>query len=119
MTGNELKQLDGGAKITFGCKEYEVVLDFNAICDLEEKYGNFDNALKILDDIGNDLTKRGAMENIRFLFYVMLRHSDDKLTEHEAGRLITMQNIQRIVSSLGTAMTGTGSTEKNADSPQK
>lgn len=106
INGRDLKQIDDGIKINLGGKTYGLALDFNAICDLEEKYGSFEAAAKVLDNIGSDFSKPEAMRNIRFILCVMLRHSDDEMTEREAGKLITMQNVQDILNALGKAMSG-------------
>ncbi len=121
MTGKELKQAGSGSKIILGGKEYEIALDFNAICELEEKYGSFEKAVDVLDKIGKDLKIPGAMKDIRFLLYLMLRHTDDNITEHEAGKLLTMQDLQKTLDSLGGAMSGSigAGTEKNVESPQE
>jgi hypothetical protein len=119
MTGKELKQTGNITKIALGGKDYEIAMDFNAICDLEEHYGSFNKAAKVLDGIGADFDKVGAMKDIRFLLYVMLRHSDENLTEREAGRLMTLQDMQKIMNSLGEAMGQTEEEQKNAESPQE
>lgn len=106
ITGKDLKQSEGGKVITLGGKKYELAMDFNAICDLEERYGSFEKATKVLDSIGQDFKKPGVMKDIRFLLYVMLRHTDDEITERQAGKLITMGNMQEVMDSLGEAMHG-------------
>lgn len=107
ITGKDLKQSEGGKVMTLGGKEYTIVMDFNAICDLEDKYGSFEKANKVLDSIGQDFKKPGAMKDIRFLLYVMLRHTDDEITERQVGKLITQDNMQEVMNSLGKAMYGT------------
>lgn len=122
ITGKDLKQSEGGATITLGGKDYIIAMDFNAICDLEEKYGSFEKATMVLESIGSDFSKPGAMKNIRFILCVMLRHTDDEMTERKAGKLLTMDNMQQIMDTLGKAMCGT-TTENNdpkkVESPQE
>lgn len=121
ITGAELKNANAPKTIVLGGKEYEVALDMNAICDLEERYGSFENAAKTLDDIGQDFSKPDVMKNIRFILCVMLRHTDESMTEKQAGRLMTMQDMQHIMDSLGEAMGASvpETDEKNASSPQE
>lgn len=118
MTGKELKGTNG-AKIELGGKEYEIALDFNAICDMEEKYGSFQKAAQVLDGIGSNFDKPGAMKEIRFILCVMLRHTDEKMTEREAGRLMTLTDMQKIMNSLGEAMKQPDDGTKNVESPQE
>lgn len=120
ITGSELRGTGSAKTITLGGKTYEIALDMNAICDLEERYGSVDGAMKVLDGI-DDLNKPGVMKNIRFLLCVMLRHSDENMTEREAGRLMRLDDMQHIMNALGDAMQasmpeGDG---KNATSPQE
>ena len=112
LKGNDLKQLEGGPSITLGGKEYIIAMDFNAICDLEEKYGSFEKAVTILDSIGSDFSKPDAMKNIRFILCVMLRHTDDEMTERKVGKILTMDNMQEVMDALGKAM-GATTEDKN------
>lgn len=121
ITGKELKQSEGGTTIILGGKEYIIAMDFNAICDLEEKYGSFDKAIKILESIGQDFSKPGVMKNMRFILCTMLRHTDEEMTERKAGKLITTGNMQKIMDALGKAMYGTSTEveDPKAESPQE
>ena len=115
ITGNDLKQAESGEKISLGGKEYSLVVDFNAICDIEEKYGSLE---KGMGEIG-----KGKMIDVRFLLAVMLKHDDDEMNERKAGRLITNENMQEIFDVLGKAMFGSmpqsNGSEKKAESPQE
>jgi hypothetical protein len=115
ITGNDLKQAESGEKISLGGKEYSLVMDFNAICDIEEKYGSLE---KGMDEIG-----KGKMKDVRFLLAAMLKHDDDEMNERKAGKLITTENMQEIFDALGKAMSGSmpqpNGTEKKAESPQE
>lgn len=122
MTGSELKAT--GKKLTLGGKEYEIVLDMNALCEMEEKYGSIDKAFaslgKMVDGAGKGKVA-GGMKDIRFLLYVMMKHSDPNITETEAGQLMTIDQMQNIMDSLGSAMSNSlpEASEKNAESPQE
>lgn len=117
ITGKDLKQSEGGKTITLGGKKYTIAMDMNAICDLEEKYGSFEKAEKVLDEIAAfDFSKPGVISDLRFILCVMLRHTDDSMTERKAGKLITQDNMQEIMDSLGKAMYGTPT---EIDSPKE
>lgn len=129
INGNDLKQSQG-KKIALNGKEYDITLDFNGICELEDKYGSLEKALNTFSATfegmdGKGKIKGGSMKDIRFLLYVMLKHTDPHMTEYEAGHMLTITNMQEIVDSLGEAMTnsmpqseGEG-TEKKVNSPQE
>lgn len=113
ITGNDLKQAEGGPIIVLGGKTYQLCMDFNAICDIEEKYGSLD---KGMEKIGE-----GKLKDVRFLLAAMLRHLDDGMTERLAGKLITSENMQEVFDALGKAMNASmpGGTEKKEQSPQE
>ena len=58
IMGSELKEAKG-VHITLGGKDYNLVMDLNAIADIQDKYGDVDEGLKkILDE--------GKISDIRF-----------------------------------------------------
>jgi hypothetical protein len=115
IIGNDLKQVESGEKISLGGKEYGLVMDFNAICDIEEKFGSLEKGMKEIE--------KGMMKDIRFLLAAMLKHDDDEMDDRKAGRLITTENMQKIFDALGKAMSGSmpqpNGTEKKAEGPQE
>lgn len=132
ISGSELRDSSSGKTITLGGKNYEMVMDFNAICDLEERYGSFEKAFDAIfkkKEKGNKpednevKTDDISMKDMRFMLCVMLRHTDDDMTERKAGKLITANNMQQIMNALGKAMTGSmpqpEDDEKNAENPQE
>lgn len=77
--------------------EREVVLSLNAMAELEDKYGSIDSAFEKI--------KRGSIATIRFLLWcVLVPDGDTDLTEREIGRLIKLDNIQEIMSSVMDAL---------------
>lgn len=77
--------------------EREVVLSLNAMAELEDKYGSIDNAFEKI--------KHGSIATIRFLLWcVLVPDGDTDLTEREIGRLIKLDNIQEIMSSVMDAL---------------
>lgn len=77
--------------------EREVVLSLNAMAELEDKYGSIDNAFEKI--------KKGSIATIRFLLWcVLVPDGDTDLTEREIGRLIKLDNIQEIMTSVMDAL---------------
>lgn len=113
ITGNDLKQK--GTKINIGDKEYEIAMDFNVICELEEHYGSMDKVEAALS--------KSKMKDVRFILYAMLKQSDESLTEKQVGHMITVQNMQQIMDALGKAMQSAipeaDDDGKNIKSPQE
>ena len=103
ITGADLKQA-GGKSITLGGKDYEIALDMNAICDLEERYGDFEKAMGAIVKKDNDGKEHVSMKDMRFVLCTMLRHTDEGMTERRAGQLITTDNMQEVMDALGQAM---------------
>lgn len=110
MTGKDLKN-ESGVSIELGGKRYHLVLDFNALCDLEEKFGDLQSGLSALS--------AGKMRDVRFFLCIMLRHDCDEMEEREAGKLITPANMQQVMDALGKAMTESMPEPKNVKSPQE
>lgn len=77
--------------------EREVVLSLNAMAELEDKYGSIDNAFEKI--------KKGSIATIRFLLWcVLVPDGDTDLTEREIGKLIKLDNIQEIMTSVMNAL---------------
>lgn len=112
IAGKELKQGDG-VKITLGEKERNLSMDFNVICELENKYGTFEKASNALGG--------GKMKDVRFLLYAMLKQDDESLTEKAVGHMITLENMQPVIEALGASMKASvpQADEKNVKNPQE
>lgn len=78
-------------------KERELVIDLNALCELEERFETIEKAMEVI-------STSPKMQDIRFFLWLALSHGDEELTEKDVGKLITMQNIWGIVDKLGLAM---------------
>ena len=77
--------------------EREVVLSLNAMAELEDKYGSIANAFEKI--------KKGSIATIRFLLWcVLVPDGDTDLTEREIGKLIKLDNIQEIMTSVMDAL---------------
>lgn len=103
ITGADLKQA-GGKTITLGGRDYEIALDMNAICDLEERYGDFEKAMDAIVRKDKSGKEHVSMKDMRFILCTMLRHTDEEMTERHAGQLITTDNMQEVMDALGQAM---------------
>ena len=90
--------------------EREVVLSLNAMAELEDKYGSIDNAFEKI--------KKGSIATIRFLLWcVLVPDGDTDLTEREIGKLIKLDNIQEIMTSVMDALED--QMPPSADSPNQ
>lgn len=130
ITGNDLKEAAGKAIVLGDGNTYHLTIDMNAMCALEDHYGDFNNAMKTLSTLGTE--EKGAdgkpkpkkvMKDIRFLLWAALQHDNDALTEHEAAKLITLGNMNEIMNALGAAMQAATpeaeNDEKNVKNPQE
>ncbi|WP_107838627.1 hypothetical protein [Metasolibacillus meyeri] len=98
MTSKAEVMKDKGVKITLGGKEFEAKFDLNALCDLQEKFGGFDEAFENID---KDFSK------IRMLLHLALANGEnEKMTEREIGALIDIRNLDTITNALEEAFNG-------------
>lgn len=128
ITGSELKDAAGKAIVLGDGNTYHLTIDMNAMCALEDHYGDFNNAMKVLSNLGTEEKgpdgepkPKKIMKDIRFMLWAALQHDNDDLTEREAGRLITLQNMNDVMNALGAAMQAavpeSNGDEKNAQDP--
>jgi len=73
-------------------KERHIIFDLNALADLEEEYGDITEAFKKLQS--------GSIKAIKKFIFIGFKHEDEELTEREAGKMVTLENM----GSLGTAV---------------
>lgn len=130
ITGNDLKNT-AGSTITLGDgKTYHLVIDMNALCEIEDRYGDIQNAIKVLSNIGKvekgpdgKIKPKKYLKDIRFLLWVALQHDNDELTEREAAKLVTLGNVNEVMNALGAAMRASAhegnNDEKNVKNPQE
>lgn len=87
---------DEGVKITLGNKEFEVRFDLNALCNLQDKFGDFTKAF--------DGLKKQDFKKIRSLLHVGLANGENiDITEEEVGSFITLKNISTVTDALTQA----------------
>lgn len=130
IVGNDLKDAQGKAIVLGDGKTYHLEIDMNAMCALEDRYGDFDNAMNVLSNLGE--TEKGpdgkskpkkVMKDIRFMLWVALQHDNDDLTERAAAKLITIGNMNEVMNALGSAMRASvlaaEDSGKNANNPRE
>lgn len=110
IMGKDLKENQPTTLLLCG-KAYELSMDFNVICEMEDRYGTFEKAGAALSG--------GKMKDVRFLLYAMLKQSDESLTEKAVGHMINMQNMQEVMNKVGEAMKSSApqADEKNGKNP--
>ncbi|TQR28320.1 hypothetical protein C7Y47_22020 [Lysinibacillus sphaericus] len=87
---------DEGVKITLENKEFEVRFDLNALCNLQDKFGDFTKAF--------DGLEKQDFKKIRSLLHVGLANGENiDITEKEVGALINMKNITAVTDALTQA----------------
>lgn len=69
-------------KLKLGSREFEIAFDFNAIAELDEVYGDFDQAIKALNG------GKGKLKAIRALTYSMIKPRYD-VTLLEVGEMLS------------------------------
>lgn len=78
-------------------KERELIYDLNSFAELEERYGTVDDALGQME--------KGSIKAIRCVLWVGLIAEDETLTEKQVGRMITIQDLERLSETMNEAMT--------------
>ena len=130
ITGTDLKDAAGKAIVLGDGNVYHLAIDMNAMCALEDHYGDFNNAMKVLSNLGTEEKgsdgkpkSKKVMKDIRFMLWAALQHDNDDLTEHEAAKLITLGNMNEVMNALGAAMQAAApeveNDGKNAKNPQE
>lgn len=70
-------------KLKLGDKEFEIAFDFNAIAELDEVYGDFEDAMKALN------SGKGRLKAIRALTYSMIKPRYEDVTLLEVGEMLS------------------------------
>lgn len=77
-------------------RERVISFDFNALVEIEEKYGSIEEGFGTLEN--------PKMKDIRYLLYLTLKSDDENLTEEKTGKLIDLKNIDRVVDALSDSL---------------
>ncbi|ABN52931.1 hypothetical protein SAMN05428976_10726 [Clostridium sp. USBA 49] len=94
MKASELK--NKGIKITIGNKEYELKFDMNTFCELEEIYGDINEAFE-------DLQNR-KLKAIRALIYSAIKAADESVTLKEVGKMLTLSDMEKLGTAINEAL---------------
>lgn len=87
---------DEGVGIKLGDKNFTVKFDLNALCNLQDTFGDITKVFNGLN--ASDFKK------IRSLLHIGLANGEhEEITEKEVGGLITMQNISMVTDALTKA----------------
>lgn len=94
MKASELK--NKGIKINIGNKEYELKFDMNTFCELEEVYGDINQAFE-------DLQNR-KIKAIRALIYSAVKVENENVTIKEVGQMLTLQDMEKLGTAINEAL---------------
>ncbi|MBU3100661.1 hypothetical protein KPL44_15370 [Clostridium sp. DSM 17811] len=94
MKASELK--NKGIKFKLKDKEYELKFDMNTFCELEEIYGDINEAFE-------DLQNR-KIKAIRALIYSALKAEDENITLKKVGRMLTLNDMERLGTAINEAL---------------
>lgn len=86
MKASELK--NKGIKFTLGDKEYELKLNMNTFCELEEIYGDLNAAFE-------DLQKM-KLNAIRALIYAAVKVENEDITLKAVGEELGINDLERL-----------------------
>ena len=94
MKATELK--NKGIKFKLKDKEYELKFDMNTFCELEEVYGDINQAFE-------DLHNR-KIKAIRALIYSAIKAEDESVTLKEVGRMLTLNDMEKLGTVINDAL---------------
>jgi len=85
-----------GIKFKLNGKGYELKFDMNTFCELEEVYGDINQAF---DDLQNRKIKA-----IRALIYSAIKAEDESVTLKDIGRMLTLNDMEAIGTTINEAL---------------
>ena len=94
MKASELK--NKGIKFKLNNNEYELKFDMNTFCELEEVYGDINQAFE-------DLQNR-KIKAIRALIYSAIKAEDESVTLKEVGKMLTLNDMERLGTAINEAL---------------
>lgn len=94
MKASELK--NKGVKFKLGDTEYELKFDMNTFCELEEVYGDINQAFE-------DLQSR-KIKAIRALIYSAIKAQNESVTLKEVGQMLTLQDLEKLGTAINEAL---------------
>lgn len=103
MKGKEIKNASKGIEVEIGSEKETLKYDLNAFAELEEEYGDIEEALNVLET--------GSIKGIRLILWAGLIHKycDEKgnptITPREVGAKIDLAtDMENITNALGDAL---------------
>ena len=75
---------------------YELKFDMNTFCELEEVYGDINQAFE-------DLQNR-KIKAIRALIYAAVKVENEKITLKEVGQMLTLHDMERLGTAINDAL---------------
>lgn len=94
LKASELK--NKGIKFKLSDKEYEFKFDMNTFCELEEVYGDINQAFE-------DLQNR-KIKAIRALIYSAIKTEDESVNLKEVGKILTLNDMERLGTAINEAL---------------
>ena len=94
MKAAELK--NKGIKFTLGDKEYELKLNMNTFCELEDVYEDINKAF---DDLQNMKIKA-----IRALIYAAIKVDEEEITLKQVGEMLKISDLERLGTAINRAL---------------
>ena len=94
MKARELKSK--GFKFQLKGAEYELKFDMNTFCELEDVYGDINQAFE-------DLQNR-KVKAIRSLIYSAVKTENENVTLKEVGQMLTLQDMEKLGTAINEAL---------------
>lgn len=95
MKASELK--NKGIKFKLGEKEYELKLNMNTFCELEEVYGDLNAAFDDLQSM--------KLKAVRALLYSAIKVEDESVTLKAIGEQLGLSDLESLGSAINEALT--------------
>ena len=94
MKAAELK--NKGIKFKLGDKEYELKLNMNTFCELEEVYGDLNAAFDDLQSM--------KLKAVRALIYAAVKVEDEEITLKTVGEQLGLNDLERLGTAINEAL---------------
>jgi len=85
-----------GIKFKLGDKEYELKLDMNTFCELEEVYGDLNKAFDDLQSM--------KLKAVRALIYAAVKVEDEEVTLKIVGEKLGLNDLERLGTAINEAL---------------
>lgn len=89
-------------------KKRELRFDLNAMAELEEIYGDFQETIE-------SLNKKISIKAMRALLYAGLKHEDESLTLKKVGSMVKMSDLAMLTQKITEAFTADMPDEKDLE----